>query len=102
MVRVCHSSCWRDIWLALIVGQLDVFLGYAGVHTFRKLRLGYFRASNASEVLKNAKLVYQNITKGGLSVLRGELALTWWAGKKVKEIKVDHRKHDSNCKNMYA
>jgi hypothetical protein len=26
---------------------------------FRKLWLGYFRSSNASEALKNAKLVYQ-------------------------------------------
>jgi hypothetical protein len=42
-----------------MIGRLDVFLGYVGMHAFRKLWLGYFRASNAFEVLKNAKLVYQ-------------------------------------------
>jgi hypothetical protein len=42
-----------------MVGQLDMFLGYSGVHAFRELWLWYFRASNASEVLENAKLVYQ-------------------------------------------
>jgi hypothetical protein len=37
-----------------MVGQLDAVVGYAGVHAFRKLWLGY-----SSEVLANAKLAYQ-------------------------------------------
>jgi hypothetical protein len=43
---------------ASIVGQLDVFLGYAGVGVFSKIWLANFRARNASEVLENARVVY--------------------------------------------
>jgi hypothetical protein len=99
MLQVRHSSCRRDIWLASFNSdQLDVLLGYVGAHAFRKLWLGYFRASNASEV-ECESLYIRNITKGGMSVLTGELV---GQRKKVKDIKVDHRKHESNCKNMYA
>jgi hypothetical protein len=69
---------------------------------FRKLWLGYFRASNASEALKNAKLVYQEHYERSVECAEGEIGSHMVGRQKVKENKVDHRKHDSNCKNMYA
>lgn len=59
--------------------------------------------SIASEVLKNAKLVYQeHYERWVVCTERGIGSHMVGAGKKVKEIKVDNQKHDSNCKNMYA
>jgi hypothetical protein len=46
-------------WVASAVGQIDAFLGYAGVHAFRKVWLGYFCVRNVAEVLEGANVVYK-------------------------------------------
>jgi len=45
-------------WKGSMIENLDQFLGYAGLCCPRKLRLGYFRATNGSDVLEMVILCY--------------------------------------------
>lgn len=79
-----------------------MFLGYAGVHIFRKLCLGISVPAMLPKSSKNAKLVYQEHYERWVECAERGIGSHMVGRQKVKEIKVDHRKHDSNCKNMYA
>ena len=45
-------------WKGFVLYCLDLVLGYSGLRTYRKLWLGYFHASNASELVANLSPVY--------------------------------------------
>jgi hypothetical protein len=62
-IQKWHTSCTVVVGEMFrrpveIVGELNLFLDYAGVRVFRKTWLAYFRARNASEVLENVRVVY--------------------------------------------
>jgi hypothetical protein len=42
-----------------VIAKLDRFLGYAGLCCFRKLWLGYLRATNGSDLLEMVILGYE-------------------------------------------
>src|SRR3954469_25209293 len=83
-----------------MVGQFDMFLGYAGMHAFRELWRGISVPAMLLKSSRMLSLCIRNITKGELGMLTGELSPTWWAAKRFRRDQVDPRKHESNCKNM--
>jgi Sulfotransferase domain len=45
-------------WRGSVITKLDQFLGYAGLRCYGKLRLGYLRATNGSDLLETVILCY--------------------------------------------
>ena len=93
MVRVRHSSCRRDIWLASFNSRpaRRVPRLCKGAYVQEALAGGIFAPSIASEVLKNAKLVYQeHYERWVVCAKRGIGSHMVGLAKKIKEIKVDN------------